>query len=192
MSVGIIVEGLDDIGVYRVLIKRIDPQVTWVHARECGGRRRLKNKFVAILKVFAGNPEAFRIEKVLVIRDSDCNAPDPLEGELRGILDASGFRPGFDVFFHATKCSVESWLLADEAAINSVSRQRGGRAGLAPSEIDLEATRDADELYVKTLSQVGLQNTAEVMKEIAEQANLETIARRCRRFGDFRRKVTDG
>lgn len=191
MNFGIIVEGDDDVAVYPVLIKRIDNSVDHVHYRKCEGRRKLKNKFVPFIKEFEQNPAAFGIQKIIVIRDSDCNEPGPLEAELQHILRDSGLAPRIPVSFHATKCKLESWLLADENAINLISQTRRGRGGLAAIPGNLENTKDADEVYDRALRQVGLLNTDVVMKEIAQKTDLSIIARRCPRFRDFTRKVTD-
>lgn len=189
MNAGIVVEGPDDAAVYPILIKRIDPTIERVHARECTGRQKLKNKFVYFLKEFARNPAAFNIGKVLVIRDSDCNDPGPIEQELQHIFARSNLQPAFGVSFHATKCKLESWLLADEDAINTVSMRRGGRGGIRRVGVDLENFREADQLYRGTLSHAGLQDTDAVMREIAQQASLEEVAARCPRFRDFKQKV---
>lgn len=191
MNLGIIVEGDDDVAVYPVLIRRLDDSVEYVYSRGCGGLSKLKGKFVSFVKEFQRNPNAFRIRKILVIRDSDCNDPGPLEAELQNTLARSGAPKGIDVSFHATKCKLESWLLADENAINLVSQKRGGPGGLAPIPGTLETVRNADDVYSKVLSEVGLQNTGEVMKEIAEKADLATIRGRCPRFRDFAAKVVD-
>jgi hypothetical protein len=191
MNVGIVVEGPDDTAVYRVLIKRIDDRIERVHARECSGRQKLKNKFMPLLDEFARNPAAFNLRKVLVIRDSDCKDPRPTEQELEDILARSNLRRTFGVSFHATKCKLESWLLADEDAINSVSIGRGGPGGVQRVGADLETFREADQLYRRTLSEAGLQDTDAVMQDIAERARLERIAERCPKFRDFMRKVSN-
>lgn len=191
MNFGIIVEGPDDVAVYRALIKRIDNSIEYIHYRECGGRRKLKEKFVFLIKEFERNPAGFRIRKILVIRDSDCNDPAPLETELGDILSGSRLIRQIPVSFHVTKCKLEAWLLADEGAINSVSQARHGLGGLARIPVNLETTRDVDELYRRTLRQVGLQDTEAVMKEIAQLADLTTITRRCPHFRDFITKVRD-
>jgi len=192
MNAGIVVEGPDDTAVYRELIKRIDPSIGRVHSRECIGRHKLRNKFIYLLHEFAQNPVAFDIGKVFVIRDSDCADPGPIERELRSTYLSSGVCPGFAVEFHATKCKVESWLLADEEAISRVSLNRGGPGQIARVEVDLESFREADDLYRKILSRARLQDTTAVMTEIAWQARLETIEDRCPRFHDFIRKVKSG
>ncbi len=189
MNAGIVVEGPDDAVVYRILIKRINQVIEGVHCRECNGRQRLKNRFVYFLKEFATNPAAFNISKVLVIRDSDCQDPAPIEQELQDIFFNSNLQPDFHVSFHATKCKLESWLLADEDAINVVSMYRGGPGGIQRVAVDLENFNAADHLYRRTLAQGRLQDTDAVMQEIAQRARLEGIADRCPRFRDFIQKV---
>ncbi len=189
MNVGIVVEGPDDVAVYPVLVKRIDRGIERVHPRECGGRRKLGDKFVVFLREFAGNPAAFGIRKVFVILDSDCADAGHIEGGLREIFDRSGLRPPFEVSFHATKCKIESWLLADEEAINRVSTRRGGCDGVGRIDTDLEELKEADRVYGQVLSRVGLQDTVSVMREIASSADLDRIAQRCPGFNSFRRKA---
>jgi hypothetical protein len=189
MNVGIIVEGGDDVATYPILIKRIDPRVRKVYARECGSRQKLKDKFVVYLKEFSLNPAAFDITRVVVIRDSDCNDPVPIEHELQAILAHSRLRVAFPVAFHATKCKLESWLLADERAINRISYRRGGPGGMSQIGLNLEVHKDTDDLYRATLSNVRLQDTSAVMREIAEQADINIIAQRCPYFREFIQKV---
>ena len=189
MNVGIIVEGPDDHAVYKVLLKRINPAIQRVYPHECGGRHKLKNKFVPLLKVFEGNPAAYRLSKVIVIRDSDCQDPRPLEEEMRRTLDASGLQTSFEVAFHATKCKLESWLLADLDAISAVSASRGGSRVSETFDADLETMREADVVYRRVVRTAGLQDTSAVMGKIAEAASLERISERCPRFRDFRKKA---
>jgi hypothetical protein len=72
------------------------------------------------------------VPKALVIHDSDCNDSRSVEDELNRILDQSTFRESLTlaVHFYATRCMVETWLLADETAVNVVARKRG-KAGSA-------------------------------------------------------------
>ena len=53
-----------------------------------------------------------------------------------------------------------------------------------------KAIRNAEGVYRAALSQVGLQDTTEVMKRVAQSADLARIAERCPRFRDFQRKVS--
>jgi hypothetical protein len=63
--------------------------------------------------------------------------------------------------------------------------------GIERAGVDLENFRETDRLYRTTLSRAGLQDTEEVMKEIARQARLERVAERCPGFRNFVQKVTD-
>lgn len=190
MNFGVIVEGPDDVAVYRILAKRIDPGIGHVHARDCGGRQKLKNKFPYLISEFSRNPAAYNLRKVVVIRDSDCKDPLPLEQELQDIFARSGLTPNFSVSFYVTKCKLETWLLGDEQAINTVSISRGGGGNVSRVDGDLETIKDTDDLYRRTLSQAGLQDTDEVMKQIISRARLNILSERCPRFRDFMRKIT--
>ncbi len=190
MILGIIVEGPDDLETYPVLIRRIRPSVGHIHRRQCFGLRNLKNKFVGFLKelpVGRGIP----VEKALVIRDSDCDAPETLERQLEGILRESGFRPEFTVHFYATKCKLESWLLADEQAISRVSLARRGPGNVQPVAYPLENYNDAEKLLLRVLREAGLSATPRVYAEIASCANTARIAERCPYFREFARRVED-
>lgn len=189
MNAGIIVEGDDDLAVYPILIKRIHPPIERVYGRKCGGRQKLEDKFVVFLKEFSGNPVAYNIGKVFIIRDSDCHDPRPVEQKLQGILSRANLQCPFDISFHTTKCKLESWLLADEDAINGVSIGRGGPGGIQRIDENLESFKEADQLYRTTLIQAGLLDTAKVMKQIAQQARLEAIAERCSGFRNFMQKI---
>jgi hypothetical protein len=61
----------------------------------------------------------------LVIRDSGGKDPQISEADLNDRLSQSGFTPTFPFHFYATKCMVETWLLADEQAVSKVALARG-------------------------------------------------------------------
>lgn len=95
----------------------------------------------------------------------------------------------FPVHFHATKCEIETWLLADENAINRVSQQRGKNKQVGAVTIQFESHRDAKELFQKVLSNADLPADARVYKEIAAAADIGRIAARCPSFEQFADKV---
>jgi hypothetical protein len=80
---------------------------------------------------------------------------------------------------------VETWLLADETAVNVVARKRGkaGSAQRVPG--DLESLKDAKERFRRMLSQAGLPATAQVYAEVAAAADLDRIVMRCPYFQQF-------
>src|SRR5260370_16093777 len=124
MNAGIVVEGASDGSAYPVLIQRIRNDLDTRQVRECGGKSRLKNRFVNFLKEFHRN-HAWQIDAAFVILDSDCNPSQPIEARLRNILNASGFTPRLHVAYFATRGILASCLLSVLDAIRKVAEQRG-------------------------------------------------------------------
>lgn len=190
MSLGIIVEGLHDYETYPILIRKIRPDLDDIYRRNCFGLQNLKNKFIGFLKQFQQRRD-YAIEKAVVIRDSVCKPSAPLEQQLQGKLAACQLALHFSVIFYATKCKLESWLLADENAINTVSRRRGGPGGVQKIPHALETYNDADKLLSEVLSQAGLRATDKVFAEIAGAADLDRIRHRCPYFREFENRIRD-
>jgi hypothetical protein len=121
------------------------------------------------------------------MRDSDCDAPRALEDELGRILDQSGFREKLTlpVHFYATRCMVETWLLADENAVNTVARQRGKVPSAQAVPDPLEGTTNAKALFLRMLSQAQLPADPAVYAEVAATADIDRIKQRCPYFQHF-------
>lgn len=173
MNVGIVVESDRDGQAYSELIRKIRNDVETVSCKPCNGAPTLKKKFVGLLKYFewhASHP----IDKALVIMDSDCSDASRWEAQLRHIYEVAHFLPSFSVHFHATKCEVETWLLADENAINEVSHRRGKNRQARAVTIQFESYRNAKELFQKKLSEAGLPADPQVYKEIARPCGYRT------------------
>ena len=189
MVFGIVVEGEYDSAVYSTLIRQIRPGVDKVLPITCGGVVRLQQKFVGWLKHFQWHPDYnYKVGKVLVVRDSDCRDSQAVEEELDDILSQSGFQKSLKlpVHFHATKCMVETLLLADESAVNAVARQRGRSRPSAQSVRDpLEGTVNAKGLFQRMLSQAQLPADLAVYAEVAAAADIERIKERCPNFRRF-------
>lgn len=184
MNIGIVVEGERDKAAYPELIRKIRDDVEHVPAEPCGNDVRLMKQFVGWLKHFEWHAE-ISVDKALVIRDSDCSDPAGWESKMEQILVQSRFVPTFPVHFHATKCEIESWLLADEEAISQVARNRGKQRSVSKVTIPLESHRDAQELFRRILSKADLPADPEVYREIASTASVERIAARCPHFQQF-------
>jgi hypothetical protein len=188
MNIGIVVEGERDRAAYRELIRKIRDDVESVPAEPCGNDIKLMGKFVRWLKHFQWHAQ-ISVDKALVIRDSDCSDPVVWESKMEQILAQSHFVPRFPVHFHATKCEVETWLMADEAAINHVAHSRGKRGSVSKVTIPLESHRNAKELFQKVLSKVRLPADPKVYQEIASAANIDRIAAICPHFQRFVERV---
>jgi Domain of unknown function (DUF4276) len=189
MNIGIVVEGQDDYTTYPTLIQRIRNDMERSQVRECGGKSRLKNGFLNFLREFQ-NP-AWQIEIAVVIRDSDCEPPQPIENQLRHILNLSRFKPQFRVEFFAIPCTLESWLVSDVNAIRTVAAQRGHAD--EPEHLNLQIPNahspEDKELFSRVLSLFGLPATPAVYQEVATIANLDMIGDRCRYFREFSRRI---
>ena len=182
----------DDSSVYPILIRKICNDIGVVYVRQCGGVRKLKSKFVTFVKEFASNP-ARPIAKALVIRDSDCNGAGTLEQQLRDILNLFGpCARLFPVHFHATKCKLESLLLADENAIIRVAQNRHKTPPNPLGNLIVETLKDADTILVKRLADANLPADSKVFSEIAMESDHSVLAARCPHFRNFIDKVRDG
>ncbi len=190
MNVGIVVEGPSDGAAYRKLLPRIRSDVTDLQIRECGGKSRLTHGFIKFLKEFQRN-SAWQINLALVIRDSDCEPPQPIETKLRNTLAASGIRQEVRVEFFAIPCMLESWLLSDWNAIRTVAASRGHAVPVAPLEIQIANANSSDDkdVFAAVLLHFGLAQTPPVCGEIAAVADLTRIGNRCNYFQDFTRRI---
>ena len=188
MNWGIVVEGDRDKAAYPELIRKIRNDVGVVLAVPCENDVKLMKHFVGWLKYFEWHAK-IHVDKALVIRDSDCEDSIVWERRMGEILERCRFTPRFPVHFHATKCELESWLLADEQAINSVARSRGKAGIVAVVSVQLESHRDAKELFRKGISKVGLPADPKVYQEIAGAASITRIGERCPQFEHFRESV---
>lgn len=185
---GIVVESERDAGVYSALIPRIRSDVTQVLRMPCGDVVQVRRRFVGWLKHFEWH-SGYQVDKAFVIRDSDRSAPEDAEAELACILEGHGFRPTFPVHFYATKCIVETLLLADERAVSAVARQRGKDRSVQPIDQSLEDLTDAKPLFRRMLSQASLPDDPKVYEEIASVASLDRIRERCPYFQEFDKRV---
>lgn len=185
MVFGVVVEGPADAAVYESLIPKIRPCVT-VISEPCGGKKRLEQKFVGLLKRFE---YGYHVNKALVILDSDCRAPGAVEEELERRLRRSGFKPTFPVHFYAPSCALDAWLLADDGAVNQVARERHKTISVRPFRGPLESERNAKTLFWRMLSQAHLPADPAVYAEVAAAANIDRIAQRCPYFQQFVERV---
>jgi len=189
MNVGIVVEGVNDYATYPSLIERIRNDIARTQVRECGGKSRLKGRFLGFLKEFQ-NP-AWQIDLAVVIRDSDCAPPKPLEYQLQTLFTDSRLNPPFRVEVFAIPCMLESWLISDLHAIRHVAARRGH--GGAPEQVDFQIpiahSPDDKELFIRLLTHFALPATPPVYEEIATIADFTLIGQRCTYFREFVQRI---
>lgn len=183
MSLGLIVEGKYDVEPYRHWIRKVRRDVGEIPARPCN--RKVKTKFIGFLQELDRNP-AWQIQKAIVIADSDCGPPDALVAQVTRKLERS--MPNFPVHVFAIRCKLETWLLADEAAINQVAQDRGKAERILRIPGPLE-TNGAKQRFHRALSNVGLPADERVYSEIAAHSRIEVIRERCPQFREFKRLV---
>ena|SRR5438094_5869847 len=188
MTLGIVVEGQSDVSVYSTIIRRIRPDVNRVLPKPCGGASCVRQQMVGWLKNFQWHA-GHNVQKALIIRDSDCRDPQAVEDELAHTLSQSRFQPTFPVHFYATKCELETWLLADENAVNVVAERRQ-KAPSANAVLGLlEGIRDAKERFIRMLSQSHLPAVPSVYGEVASSLDLDRVQERCPYFRKFVERV---
>lgn len=189
-SYGLIVEGYYDELVFPEFVRKILSKQVAVVVRKCGGVPGLMKLFPSLLRdleqVRAGKP----VDKAMVIRDwpgpDIATCEEEMASKIRG--EQFNFRRG--VQFCGVRQAMEAWLLADQNAINSVSRTRGGRT-VERLQGQIEEMVNPKQRLTRLLSDARLPYTAEVGREIASQADLETLKYRCPSFRSFVTKVID-
>lgn len=187
MNFGLVVESERDCSAYAILIAKIRDDIAHVIAIPCGNDAEVKKQFPAWLRHFQWHAQ-YPIGKALIIRDSDRADPEVIEEEMQREFDRLQFR-AFPVHLHATRRELETWLLADENAINTVSRQRGKNRQVGAVNFNLEEHEYAKERFQEQLSDAGLPDTPAVYGEIAAAADVMRIATRCPLFQRFEDKV---
>lgn len=189
-SYGVVVEGAYDTPVYEELIRKIASREVAVISRETGGVTKLIRLFRGMLRDFEHVRGGQPVDKVLIIRDSDGRDAASLERDMQDRIRGQQFSFPRGIKFHAVRRAMETWLLADVGAINSVALSRGGR-GVPAVQETLEDIEDPKQRLTRLLSLAGLPYDPQVCREIARQANIETLKYRCPSFRSFQEKVMD-
>jgi hypothetical protein len=191
VSYGLVVEGEYDKSILPEFVRRIVGAEVVVEVLVCGGRSRFR-KLPGYLRHLQHCRDGRSVDKVLVVQDCDQRPLQEVEERLRQQVPAwaSCFPRGVQV--HGVQQTIESWLMADEDAINSVRRGREakGRDVLEIRE-PIEAMSDPKTRFKRMLSQAGLPYTPLVCRQVAAAVDLDRLRRRCLSFKDFERKVID-
>ncbi|MBI2207689.1 MAG: DUF4276 family protein [Candidatus Rokubacteria bacterium] len=192
MTFGGVVEGDKDKAVCEELIPRICPETEQVLVRVAGDRPQLMKKFPAWLKTLqhvttTGGP----VDKAFVVRDADNKASNGIESDmLQRIADrAYPFPRGVSV--HAIRQEIDTWLLADINAINTVAAEVGHRPTKRSIPRPLEGIQQPSLLLQQVLSSVGLNYTAAICRKIARHIDLGILRAECPSFLEFEQKIID-
>ncbi len=187
-SYGIVVEGPYDAAIFPELMRRILGRDVTIIPRPCGGKANLKKDLLTFLRDLQSGLQGRAVEKALVIRDSDGKDPQVIEAELTQKVNERRWAFAHGVHVCIIRREMETWLLADGAAINAVALQRGGRE-VAELQGALEEIQDPKEKLRQLLSKAKLDYTEQVCTEIANVAKLKTLRYKCPSFCTFEQRV---
>lgn len=189
-SYGIIVEGPYDVAIIREFIARICAADVQIIPRPCLGKDNLRKGLLGYLDTLRSELQGRGVEKALVIQDAGGKNPRAVEAELMQRIGKREWPFPHGVHACAIRREVETWLLADVAAVNSVARARGGRE-VAEVQGTLEDIEKPKERFKRLLSEAKLDYTEPVCAEIARVSRLESLRCRCPSFHTFEQLVID-
>jgi hypothetical protein len=176
--------------MYEALIPRICGESPSFKTRVCNGVSELKKEFPIYLRnleeVLQGNP----VDKALVIRDSGGKDPTAIKTEMEERIHGMAFAFPRGVKLCIIRRTMETWLLADAEAINTVAQNRGGRQTQGVQET-LEEIHDPKAKLRSVLSEAKLPYTEPVCAEIASHLRIDHLDYRCPSFRTFRQNVID-
>ncbi len=189
-SYGLIIEGPYDESFYKALIPRICGMSLSFETRLGRGLPGLMEKFPALLRTLEKVREGRPVDKALVIRDSDRKDPLAAREEMARRIEGKNFAFPHGVQLCVVRRTMETWLLADINAINTVAVSRGGRK---VSEIkgNVEEIDDPKARLRSVLSKAGTEYTAIVCGDIASNIKIDTLEYRCPSFRSFKQSVLD-
>lgn len=189
-SYGLIVEGSYDERVFPELVRKIASGQVRVEVRPCGGVARLMKRFPGFLRELEHVMQGKSVDKALVVRDCDLRDPEAVERDMAEKVRERPFAFPRGVHFCAIRQMMDTWLLADVNAINSLARERGGR-DVPPVQGLLEQIGNPKQRLRCLLSRARLPYDPEVCREIACRADIEAVRYRCPSFRRFEKKVMD-
>jgi len=177
---GIVAEGLPntDVIIISELVKKILSDDLELYP--CPGRDKAN-----VIRKFPGWLEDFRnknVDKALIIVDQDISCVKIIVEKMRKRIEGREYR--FPVKFHVIERELETWLLSDEKAISRVVEKSVPRVNET-----LEDIRQPKEKLKEILSRAKANYTAETLRRIAEESDIERIDYRCPGFRRFRQSV---
>jgi hypothetical protein len=158
--------------------------------RPTGGVVNLMRKLPGFLRELEFARQGGPVGKAMVVRDCGGLEPDQAEGRMAAKVHGRRFGFHRGVKFHAVRRAMETWLLADVDAINSVAMERGGRR-VSAVKGQLEEIVDPKKLLTQLLTSARLVYDKEVCRQIASRTRIETLRYRCLSFRSFETKVID-
>lgn len=190
LTYGLIVEGPYDKAMYEALIPRICERNLSFKTRPCGGKDWLIKNFRYLLRDLENVLQGRPVDKALVIRDSGGKDPTAIKTEMEERIHGMAFAFPRGVKLCIIRRTMETWLLADAEAINTVAQNRGGRQ-IQEVQGTLEEIHDPKAKLRSVLSEAKLPYTEPVCAEIASHLRIDHLKYRCRSFRTFMQSVID-
>lgn len=181
---GLVGGGKYDIGVLETLLKRLRPDLNGVVARSCGNDYRVTTTFPNRILEFTRANAGRAVDKAIVVRDAHRSVPDQLLRKLRASSDLRGYL--FPVEFAVVVPEIESWLLADQDALFTVSQERGVATRFPAANRSPEMLQHPKEHLMELLAEAGVPYTEAVAVRLAETSNLLLIEQLCPSFRSFK------
>jgi len=183
LKIGIVAEGVkadSDVQIISELVKKILATDPLFITRPGGNRPNVIKKYCGWLEEFRNE----KVDKALVIVDQDMSCVKTLVEKMQERIKARKYY--FPVKFHVIKQEIETWLLSDEQAISKVVERNVPRVNET-----LEDIQQPKEKLKELLSKAKANYTAETLRRIAEESDIERIAYRCPGFRRFTQSVVD-
>jgi len=178
-KIGLIVEGESDRRALEKIFSRIGVDVEF---------RIVQGFPVRKINAFAREMRNSGCKKVLILRDTECKEKIERYEELK---DKIRELEGIEVCF--AQCSLESWLLADEEAIESLLRERTRK----PVKIEIISNPESipdpknkmNEIFRRTKGfKLGYIEVTHA-PEIASRANISKLEEKCQNFREMMKKI---
>lgn len=184
---GCILEGQYDIPVFEAIIPRIFPQAVVYRCLDCGGESNLMKKFPGYLRWLERIVDGRPVDKALVIRDSGGKEPNNVLTAMQSRIAGQQFSFPLGIQLCTVRREMETWLLADEEAINALAV--GRRVGTLHG--DIEEIVDPKEGLMARLTDLELDYRPSVCGQIAAAMKLEVLRYRSPSFRTFEQQVID-
>jgi hypothetical protein len=185
LTIGVIVEGVFDAAALPELIRKCCTDDIHIETRVCRFASQLMRRRLSFLEEFRYVVQGSPVDKALIIRDADGKNPNALVHRLNVTINTRSYP--FPVISVIIVQELETWLLADSAALSQVT-------GKSISEITelLETLIAPKQRLQNILSAARVPYTKEVARKIAAVSHLEILEYRCPSFRVFRQALRNG
>ena len=185
-TIGLVAEGPDNLPLLETLIERISPKRVTVRCIGGHGEGDVLNNFPTYLDILCG--DGTRLKKALIVRDLGTKnklSPNQLRREMQKRIPPSKYP--FTIHSVVAVKELEAWLLADERALSKIT-------GKIISKLkNPEKEKCPKQRLTTILSQAKEYQpyTPQLAQSIAENLDINAVARRCPSFSQFKNAILD-